>query len=80
MYIRRRIMVAFAIIFSTWVVKEALQQPSARCDGALHTVVSGETIWSIAHQHCHSGLMTVIHQLVDEYGTYIEPGDKLQLP
>lgn len=80
MYIRRRIMVALAIISFIWVVKELSYETPAQCDGALHLVVSGETIWSIARQHCHDGVMTAIHQLVDEYGTYIEPGDRLQLP
>lgn len=80
MYIRRRIIVALAIMSFLWVVKEGISDPPARCDGAMHVVTSGETIWSVARQHCHDGVMTAIQQLVAEYGTYIEPGDRLQLP
>lgn len=81
MYIRRRIMVALvASLFFYLVVKEVSYETPAKCDGALHIVTSGETIWSVARQHCTDGVMTAIHQLVDEYGTYITPGDRLQLP
>lgn len=81
MYIRRRIMVALvASLFFYLVVKDVSQETPAKCDGALHIVTSGETIWSVAQQHCTDGVMTAIRQLVDEYGVIIMPGDRLQLP
>jgi hypothetical protein len=80
-YLRRRIVVA-ALLFTAFipVIKVLVQEPPADCDHALHVVAPGETIWSIAHAHCTSGIITAIDQLVDQYGSSIEPGDRIQLP
>lgn len=80
-YLRRRIAVA-ALLFIAFipVIKVVFQDPPADCDHALHVVASGETLWSIAHAHCTDGIMTAIDQLVDQYGPFIDPGDRIQLP
>lgn len=80
-YLRRRIAVA-ALLFIAFipVAKVVFQDPPARCNHALHVVTSGETIWSIAHANCTSGIITAIDQLVDQYGGVIDVGDRIQLP
>lgn len=80
-YLRRRIAVA-ALLFIALipVAKVVFQDPPADCDHALHVVARGETIWSIAHAHCTSGIITAIDQLVDQYGAFIDVGDRIQLP
>lgn len=80
-YLRRRIAVA-AVLFIALipVIKVLVSEPPARCNHALHVVTSGETIWSIAHANCTSGILTAIDQLVDQYGTFIDIGDRIQLP
>ena len=80
-YLRRRLMVAASLfIISIPVAKVVFQDPPADCDHALHVVASGETIWSIVHAHCTSGIITAIDQLVDQYGVVIDVGDRIQLP
>lgn len=80
-YLRRRIAVS-ALLFIALipVIKVVFQDPPADCDRAVHVVASGETLWSIGHARCTSGILTAIDQLVDQYGTDIEPGDRIQLP
>jgi ABC-type sulfate transport system permease component len=80
-YLRRRIAVA-ALLFIAFipVAKVVFQDPPARCNHALHVVTSGETIWSIAHANCTSGIITAIDQLVGQYGSSIDVGDRIQLP
>ena len=80
-YLRRRLMVAASLfIISIPVIKVLVSEPPARCNHALHVVTSGETIWSIAHANCTSGIITAIDQLVDQYGSNIDVGDRIQLP
>jgi hypothetical protein len=80
-YLRRRLMVAALLfIISIPLIKVLVQEPPADCDHALHVVASGETHWSIAHAHCTSGIITAIDQLVDQYGSSIDVGDRIQLP
>lgn len=80
-YLRRRLMVAASLfIISIPVIKVLVQEPPADCDHALHVVAPGDTQWSIAHAHCTSGIITAIDQLVDQYGTFIDIGDRIQLP
>jgi hypothetical protein len=80
-YLRRRIAVA-AVLFIAFipVAKVIFQDPPARCNHAQHVVTSGETIWSIAHANCTSGIITAIDQLVGQYGSSIDVGDRIQLP
>ena len=80
-YLRRRIAVA-AVLFIALisVIKVLVQEPPADCDPAVHVVASGETLGSIAHANCTSGILTAIDQLVDQYGTFIDIGDRIQLP
>ena len=80
-YLRRRLMVAALLfIISIPVIKVIFQDPPAGCNHVLHVVASGDTIDSIARANCTSGVVTAIDQLVDQYGTHIEPGDRIQLP
>jgi hypothetical protein len=80
-YLRRRIAVAVVLFIAFIpVAKVVFQDPPARCNHALHVVTSGETIWSIAHANCTSGIITAIDQLVDQYGSKIDVGDRIQLP
>jgi hypothetical protein len=80
-YLRRRIAVAVVLFIAFIpVIKVLVQEPPADCDHALHVVARGETIWSIAHAHCTSGIITAIDQLVDQYGGVIDVGDRIQLP
>jgi len=80
-YLRRRITVAVVLfIVLIPVIKVLVQEPPADCNHALHVVAPGETLWSIAHANCTSGVITAIDLLVDQYGAVIEPGDRIQLP
>lgn len=80
-YLRRRIAVA-TLLFIALIpcLKVVFQDPPADCDHALHVVAPGDTDWSIAHAHCTFGILTAVDLLVDQYGTNIEPGDRIQLP
>lgn len=82
-YVFRRILVAaLTVIFLTagyGMVKE-VASPSFTCQDRTITVHQGDTLWSIADEHCDGDMLAARYQLTQAYGTVIQPGDVIELP
>jgi len=48
-----------------------------KCDGTTVVVVGGDTLWSLAEQHCKGHTGHAVHRLVATYGTDIHAGDTI---
>ena len=53
---------------------------SFTCDGAPHQVNYGDTLWKIAEAKCDGNIQVVVDNLVDTYGTIIQPNQDIWLP
>jgi hypothetical protein len=82
-YVKRRILVAaftvFFLIAGCGMVKE-VTSPSFTCQDRTHTVLQGDTLWSIAAKHCTGDMLVARYQLTRTYGDVIQPGDVIELP
>lgn len=48
-----------------------------KCDGTTVVVAGGDTLWSLAEEHCEGHTGHAVDRLVATYGTDIHPGDTL---
>lgn len=82
-YVQRRILVAALTVFflmaGCGMIKE-VTSPSFTCPDRTHTVLQGESLWTIAEKHCDGDLLAVRYHLTQAYGPVIQPGDVIELP
>jgi nucleoid-associated protein YgaU len=82
-YVKRRILVAASTVFflsaGCGMIKE-VTSPSFTCPDRTHTVVQGDSLWSIAAKHCEGDMLVVRYHLTQAYGPVIQPGDIIELP
>jgi hypothetical protein len=50
------------------------------CDDNSVFVENGDTVFSIAHEHCSGDIDKVVQKLVSQYGTTIQPTERIALP
>ena len=82
-YVVRRALVLLMAAFFAVVghgMYQDLTSPAYECKQAPVVVRSGDTLWSIAEKRCTGDLLEVRHELVQSYGTEIQPGQIVQLP
>ena len=82
-YVFRRALVLLAVAFFAVVghgMYQELTAPAYECEQTPVIVEQGNTLWSIAEKRCEGDLLQVRYELVQSYGTEIQPGQVIQLP
>ena len=66
-----------AVAFASFIFGKAVaQDPYAyTCTQGAVAVQSGDTLWSLAQEHCTGHIGQATDELVDKYGTDIQIGD-----
>lgn len=52
---------------------------SFRCDGSAVVANTGDTMWSLAYDHCEGHTGAAVDTLVQRYGTTLQVGDIISL-
>ena len=82
-YVVRRILAVVLAVFliaAAYGVYEELTTPAYVCSEAPVVVQEGDTLWRIAERHCDGDMQEITDELVQSYGTVIQPGQIIQLP
>ena len=65
---------------AVWGIRQTVKPPTYSCDTHAVSVESGDTLYSIAHEHCVGEVSAVIDTLVAMYGTRIDTWQTIDLP
>ena len=82
-YVVRRILVLVLAVFliaAIYGMYQELTSPAYECQQAPVVVMQGDDLYGIAEKRCTGDLLEVRHELVQSYGTVIQPGQVIQLP
>jgi len=62
------------------VIARVQEMDNFTCDGAPHRVNYGDTLWAIAEMKCDGNIQVAVDNLVEVYGTTIQPNQDIWLP
>lgn len=77
----KKVLIVVAVLATLFGLHKLTEsQERYDCNGAVITVGAGNTLWGIASANCKGNIQAVVDHLVNEYGSTVEPGQKIQLP
>ena len=84
-FLVRRVVVFSPLIIAllwvgVWSVRQVIKPPTYSCDTHAVSIEAGDTLYSIAHEHCVGEVSAVIDTLVAMYGTEIDTWQTIDLP
>ena len=80
-YVRRRAVTAFVLLLiPTWLIGVGLTEPAYECEQIATVAVQGDSLWSVASEHCVGDIREATYNLSQKYGTTVHPGQIIEMP
>lgn len=79
----KRVLLAAAVFAGFMALAAVVNKPRFNCDiSEYHTVMRGDTLWSIAEDYCTGNVEAVVDNLVETYGhpANLRVGTRVFLP